>query len=670
MESRHFSLSFWLSVLCGFFFMFVTPFFLTSASAENTSAEEIPQRNLTILHTNDLHSHLLGHSPNRDYTPAALNDDQTLGGWARIATVIQRERQARNHPVLVLDAGDFLVGTLFHMISREQAVELRLMKEIGYDLTTLGNHEFDLKPAGLSRILRSADSKGGMPQIVASNVVFDPHKEEDDALEQDFKQGLVKPYVVLERNGIRIGFFGLMGVDAAEVAPFASPVTFGDRVEAAQNMVSKLRDKEKADVVICLSHSGVHEKKKKSEDEKLAKKVPGIDIIISGHTHTRLTKPLLVNNTIIVQAGAYGKWVGVLDVAVDESNKVLFKDYSLLEINDSIPGDERITELVEAKKEIVEKQVLDERGLTFDQPLAETDFDLCAEPEETGLGNMITDALRWAVNRRVYDPDHPETKVRISLQSHGLIRSGIVRGRTGIVGVSDLFRVEPLGIGVNGTLSYPLLSFYLYPWEIKKAAEVATSIFPFKGSDYFLHFSGIKMTYNPKRMIFDRVTRIWIEEEDGRYVLLNTSSSNKQLIRVTSNFYNSSFIKLVGRFTKNILKIVPKDRKGQPIQDLAATRVDKDPLAPGIQELKDWETLFEYVGAFEDGDGDGIKEIPEKYSHAEGRFVSQPSLNPVDLLKGGNYLTWGVFFVSLVAVGLLLLMIYVLVKKLKKRRQR
>jgi 5'-nucleotidase / UDP-sugar diphosphatase len=160
--------------------------FLLSVSSQALASALPEEKRLTIIHTNDLHSHLLGHSPNIDYTPETVNDDETLGGWARIATVIKGEKQARDHPVLVLDAGDFLMGTLFHMISREEAVELVLMKEMEFDLTTLGNHEFDLKPEGLSRILRAAESKGGMPQIIASNLIFDPTEKADDTLEQDF----------------------------------------------------------------------------------------------------------------------------------------------------------------------------------------------------------------------------------------------------------------------------------------------------------------------------------------------------------------------------------------------------------------------------------------------------------------------------------------------------
>ncbi|MBD3414971.1 MAG: bifunctional metallophosphatase/5'-nucleotidase [Candidatus Aminicenantes bacterium] len=644
-----------------FVFLSVCPLIHASAAFE--------PKKLTIIHTNDLHSHLLGHSPNWDYTPETVLDDDTQGGWARIATVIQGEKQARDHPVLVLDAGDFLMGTLFHMISREQAVELMLMKKIGFDFTTLGNHEFDLKPSGLSRILRTAQSKAGLPGVLASNLIFDPDQEEDDALEQDFKQGLINPYAVIERNGIRIGIFGLLGKDASETAPFAWPVTFADIVESSNDMVRTLRDEENVDMVVCLSHSGIWDEKKKSEDEILAKKVPGIDIIISGHTHTRVTEPIFVNDTVIVQADSYGKFVGILDVAWDESETVLFENYRLTEINDSIKGNERINQLIQENKELIESRILKDRGLQFYQPLAETGFDLCIEDRETGLGNLITDALRRAVNKRVYDPARPLSRVRVALQSNGLIRSDIVKGQTGVVGVSDLFRVVPLGIGVDDTMSYPVLTFYLYASEIKKAMEVATSIYPAKGSDYFLQFSGLKVIYNPKRMIFDRVTDIWIEEQDGTYRLLDTSRSNQKLYRVTSNFFNSSFIKFVGDYTKSILKMVPKDADGNPIKDLGTARVDADPDTSGIQELKDWETLFEYMDTFEDSDGNGIKEIPQRYSQTEDRYVAEPSLNPVDLLKGGTFITWGAFGAVLVVLGIFFLVFFVVLKKIKKRRQ-
>ena len=163
-------------------------------------------RTLTIIHTNDMHSHLLGAPPNIEYTPEITADDHTIGGWARIATVIRDIKGTRQNPVLVLDAGDFLMGSLFHMLSREQAFELRLLHMMGYDMVTLGNHEFDLKPQGLARILTAAQAHQQLPPIVFSNVVFSYESSEDDELERLFKQGLVQPYRILEKNNVRTGW--------------------------------------------------------------------------------------------------------------------------------------------------------------------------------------------------------------------------------------------------------------------------------------------------------------------------------------------------------------------------------------------------------------------------------------------------------------------------------
>ncbi|MBN2225083.1 MAG: bifunctional metallophosphatase/5'-nucleotidase [Deltaproteobacteria bacterium] len=638
--------------------LLVLCFLLVGSGQEN--------KTLTIIHTNDMHSQFLGLYPNKDYTPMTTGDDETVGGWARIAAEIKKQRDARSNPVLVLDAGDFLMGSLFHMISREEAAELCLMKDMGYDLTTLGNHEFDLKPEGLSRILESAERKGKIPGIVASNVVFSKESTEDDALEKDFENGLVKPYVVLEKDGMKIGFFGLIGKDAAEVAPFADPVTFSDQIETALKMVQLLRETEKVDLVICLSHSGLNDDKKKSEDEVLAAEVPGIDVIVSGHTHTNLPEPIVVGKTIIVQAWEYGKILGVLDLAVGPDG-VTVEKYTYIPMDDTIMGDAAVNNTIGAYEADIDRGVLAPYGLSFFKTVAQSDFDMVLKEEEVALGNMVTDSLRWAVDGVEYDPADPSSRVSISIQSNGLIRNDILMGKTGDIAATDLFNVVPLGIGSDGTMAYPLVTFYLYGSEIKKAMEVPTSIYPLKGSDYFLQFSGLKVTYNPHRMIFDRVTEILIEDENGNYVPLDWSDDNKTLYKITSNYYNSTFIKVVGNFTNNILTMVPKDREGKPIEDLTEYRVDADPNTPGIQEMKDWTALTAYVATFEDTDGDGTPNIPERYREPAGRYVAAASWNPVKLIAHGSYLTWIGLGVVILVLLILVLIIYILFRIFRKK---
>ena len=636
-------------------------FWFTFTFASQALAAE---KAITIIHSNDMHSHFLGAPPNIAYTPSVTGDDRTIGGWARIATVIKKVKQERSNPVLVVDAGDFLMGSLFHMLSREQAFELQLLSMMGYDAVCLGNHEFDLKPEGLARILTSARSSGKIPPLVASNVIFSAESKKDDALETIFNQGIVKPFLVLEKEGLRIGIFGLMGKDAAEVAPFASPVSFGDPIAAAQKMVKVLRETQSVDLVICLSHSGLSENKKKSEDEILAREVDGIDIIISGHTHTKVNDALQINNTIIVQSWEYGKQLGVLDISYDDGH-VSLKNYRSVEINDTISGDAAISGQIEAFEAQITRRVLAEEGLSFREVIAETDFDLVLQTDESNLGNLIADSMRWYINKFDNDPSNPPSQPLVSVISNGVIRDPIVKGQSGQIAVCDAFRAIPLGIGFDEaqTMGYPLVSIYVYPSELKKTFEVLTSIYPLKGSDYFIQVSGAKFTHNPHRMIFDRVTEIWLGDEENGYQQLNYSKSNRSLIRITADIYNATFLKVIGDYTRQILKIVPKDRNGKPIEDLKRMRIDADKQKPGIQELKEWKAVIAYIQSFSDTDADGLPNVPDKYRDKLGRNVTEASWNPYQLLKRGNYITWLTFAALGIGVFILLGIVRFIVKK-------
>ncbi len=600
-------------------------------------------RKITFLHTNDMHSHLLGFPPTLDYTPDVTGDDATKGGWARIMTVIGNTRAERNNPVLVVDAGDFMMGTLFHMACRERAYELRLMKRMGYDMVTLGNHEFDLRPDGLARILGAARGRDGLPPIVSSNVIFSKEDPRDDTLEAAFASGLVRPYRIEVRDGVRIGFFGLIGRNAAEVSPFAAPVTFGDPAATARAMTARLRTQEKADLVVCLSHGGLDPGDlPESEDVRLAREAPDIDIIISGHSHTALATPIVQGKTIIVQAWCYGLQAGILDVTVGAGGARL-DGYRIIDIDDSIRGDAGMTAMIGGFKEEVGRLALSRLNLGFDSIVARTGFDLGFAAEETPVGNLITDAGRWYVNRFACDPRKPGTRVVAAFDSNGIIREGVAKGKTGKISAADLFSSLPLGFGPDGAMGYPMVAVYLYASEIKKALEVPTSIYPLKGEDYFLQISGLRFTYNPNRVMFDRVTGIEIGSEEEGYWPLDYSRSNKKLYRITANYYNASFLKIVGDFTMNILKIVPKDGNGKPIDDLESALVDADPQKPGTQEVKQWVALMEYARSFEDANGDGYPDMPEKYRKKLGRITSEPGLGPVALLGGGTWITWSVF---------------------------
>ena len=131
------------------------------------------EKKIIILHTNDLHSRLIGYSPESAYSPLSINDDKTVGGFARIAAIMKEEREKNNGTTLILDAGDFMMGTLFPSIEKETGFQLRLMKTMGYDAICLGNHEYDFGSEWLAAVINTSRLKGEIPSLLASNVVFD-----------------------------------------------------------------------------------------------------------------------------------------------------------------------------------------------------------------------------------------------------------------------------------------------------------------------------------------------------------------------------------------------------------------------------------------------------------------------------------------------------------------
>src|SRR5271168_2059068 len=182
------------------------------------AAEQKKVMTFTILHTNDMHSNLVGIGPASEYSPTTLNDDGTIGGMERIAALIAERRKAREAagPVLVLDIGDFSIGTPFGGAIQETGAELQCLAMAGYDATTIGNHEFDSGPDALAKAVAAANRAGRVPPILAANTHFDA----DDAGLAGFKElaraGVIRSHILMERGGIRFGLFGIMGTDSIQ----------------------------------------------------------------------------------------------------------------------------------------------------------------------------------------------------------------------------------------------------------------------------------------------------------------------------------------------------------------------------------------------------------------------------------------------------------------------
>lgn len=581
------------------FFLFLVILFPLEAQTE---------KKITILHTNDLHSRMMGYAPESAYSPLTINDDNTIGGFARIASIIKTEKKNNSGTTLVLDAGDFTMGTLFPSLETKTGFQLRLMNTMGYDVICTGNHEYEFGPEWLAAFISASVSKGEIPSFLIGNAVFDKKDTMDDALEKLTSENIIGRKRVLTIDGIKIGIFSIIGKDADEVAPKAEPVTFSKQKSFAKKMVKELKG-ENCNIIICLSHSGIKEKSGEwaGEDAELAKSVKGIDLIIGGHSHTRLEQPLLVNGTPIVQTGEFGQNVGRISLTYSDG-KVKVDGYKLIPVDDRIMGDENVNKLIDEQKERVNTEILNPLGMEYARKVVEAGFII--EGNDVGdyinsnLGPLIADAIHYYINRNsVKGAD-------VSMVAAGMIFDKILPG---VQTAPDIFRVMPLGSGKDNIPGYALSRLYVTGKEMKTILEillVAGKSDPQK----YCYYSGLKVEYDPDKGLLKKIKKIEILNSDGSAKNVDFSKKNKSLYSVTADSYMLEFIGIIKKMSFGLINVIPKDSAGNRVTDMQTAVIDMDENKAGVQEGKEWLALMEYLGSMKDTDGSGIPDIDKKYS--------------------------------------------------------
>lgn len=279
-----------------------------------SSFKSLSTKHLTILHTNDVHSYIDPFPPNHPKNP-------NMGGVARRAALIESIRK-ENPNMLLLDAGDIFQGTpYFNYYGGE--LEFKLMSMMQYDLATIGNHDFDNGIEGLYAQLPHAKF-----EFVSANYDF----------KNTIMNGHVKPYKIINKDGIKVGVFGLgVGLEGLVDKKNYKETIYLDPVEVAQDMVRLLKDDKKCDLIICLSHLGYKYKDEPDKicDTKLASLTKDIDLIIGGHTHTFLDKPTVLKNAVgkdvlVNQVGCYGINLGRIDFYFDDDTSVIANGKSIV----------------------------------------------------------------------------------------------------------------------------------------------------------------------------------------------------------------------------------------------------------------------------------------------------------------------------------------------------
>ena len=454
---------------------------------------------ITILHTNDFHARFRPISKYDNNCSAKNNaKGKCFGGTARLITAIEDARSRHSNTIL-LDGGDQFQGTLFYNLYKGK-VAAEMMNKLEYDGMAVGNHEFDDGPETLRAFMDTVN----FPVLMANANVH---------MEPELKDKLQKS-TTLYRNNQKIGLIGVVTEDVVEISSPGDNIIFTDAIAAVQSEVDFLTEAG-VNKIILLSHSSYE------IDKMIAANTTGVDVIVGGHDNTYLSNisdrakgpyPTVVNGTQIVQAYAYGKFLGELSVIFDEAGNVVYATGEPITIDGSVNENSqivaRLDELEEPIKELKETIVgTVSNSLTGDRAVCRV--------QECDMGNMIADAMRDAVIDKGYT---------IALQNSGGIRASLDSGE---VSLGEIMSILPF----QNTLS----TFKVTGQQLLIAIENGVSQVE-DVAGRFPQVSGMRYTFDPSKPANEgRVTSIEIDE-DGSWKPLDL---NKTYGMVSNNFIRS-----------------------------------------------------------------------------------------------------------------------------------
>ncbi len=618
-------------------------------AAPTLAQERIP---LTILHTNDEHSHLIAHPAVNDHPEY---ENPAIGGFARLGGMIREIREtkeAEGEPVLAFSGGDWISGPAFGWLALGgHAAELDLLQRMGYTAVVLGNHEFDFGTEVLASYLKTAGypETNGQTAVLGSN-----HGIPDD---HPLAEAEVQKTVLRDLgNGITAGIFGLIGDDAVSKTAFPEPVVFENYITAGKRAVEQLKE-QGADIIIAVTHSG------EIEDQILAREVPDIDVIVGGHFHRPLYEPIIEGNTVIVQAGSYTRYLGNLELYwLPNEQRVEIRNHDkgtpfLYKLDNTVPVDEEIAERVAYYEDELNRMVSElTDGLITDirQTVAVSDFPLQRKyKSESAIGNFITDAMR------IITGEVTGERVDVAVQANGAIRGSVFPGTMewseGEISFYDLMNTTGLGSGPDGNPGYPVVAFYLTGDEVRRAMEISVLLSEMLQDNYYLQFSGADMEYDPSRALWltfpviDQPVPSTRAVMDARIFEGTGIQNNEQmrplgrddetLYHVVTDYYIAGFLPMVGELLPGLM-VEFKNREGEIIS------LDDAIVMQDESELKVWQTVAQYALSFGKNGGPGL--LPEIYTETGNRLVKVDAL-PLWFWPG--FMTGLMFVVAVVYIS-------------------
>lgn len=540
--------------LLGLFLSLVLVLGLVIGPVQNPAfAEEGNVVKLTIVHTNDVHSRVTG-------------NDNDLIGYARLATLVKELREAGN--LILLDAGDTTHGLPIATVSNGESI-IRLMNQIGYDAMVPGNHDFNYGYERLVELNEMADFP-----ILAANVV-----KEDETRD-------LQEYTIIEIDGLKVGIFGLT---TQETTYKSNPkntegLEFRDPVAVAEEMVVKLEE-EGVDLIIALAHIGVDEESHPKATD-VAERVEGIDIIVDGHSHTKLDEGKLVGDTLIVQAGEHLKNIGLVDIEFVDG-EIAKKEAKLISFEEAL----ELEEDEEISKEIARLEEENQKILSV--AIGQSNVELVGEREvvragESNLGNLATDAMLDI------------TGADVAMTNGGGIRASIPAGE---ITKGNVLEVFPFG-------NY-IVVLELTGEEILNALEHGVDTYP-ELAGKFPHVAGMTYKIDPSKEAGNRIVELLVDGEPIELDKSYTLATNDFMAVGGDGYTMFEDAPIVGEFEgldEALIKYIEKIGVVEYEVEGRITAIEEVPVEEVVEETEEVGVADTYIVKV----GDVLWKIAEKY---------------------------------------------------------
>ena len=622
---------------------------LTALAPGVSGAADAPR--VTLLFTTDIHSNDVPHL-------AMLEGEGVrLGGFARLKTAV--DAHFAEGETLLLDSGDFSMGTLYQNYTESDALELTLMDALGYDAAALGNHDFELGEEGLHSELAGFRERGGRMAILASNLTGGDGRVAAGQNENPLNGVGVQNYTVLERGGVRVGIFALMGYDAVSYTP-VSTLSFSDPVESAKAMVDRLRNVEHADLVVALSHAGTMPDGSFHEDADIAAAVDGIDVILSGHEHVPTPEAIRVNGTLIVCAGTALNYLGKLTLT--RTGDGWAEEYRLIPLTNDFAEDPDMKKILAEYTDRIDSEYLFPMGVTENAmaDFAVSDYDfpdgdhMCLALKNYAFGALIGDGYLDGLQKAGV------TDVSAVAVPVGFVRNGLYRGN---LRVMDVYNALSYGISpLDGSSGAPVCVFYLNGEELYNLCETSVSLSGVMNTVQML-LDGLRFTYSDARLILNRVYAVEaVNPATGEYEPV--SRDDEKLYKVAASWTALQNLALLGDKSHGLLTLTPKDGAGvpYPAERLFETVV----LRPDGGELKEWFALYGYLNDMP-VNGDGLHAIDPRYGEEPTYMTEQGGAGL--FFKNPGKAFW-IIAAALLGMLLVLVLLALLIRKLVRRIQK